>query len=307
MYTIETYTTISESSDYTLPQKYLDNVSILHKCLGVHNLPVKSMHVDNRRLKNDSANNWKKKEDFKATVMVKKEGCETLIGELKKQLNKMTTANYDTQLGLILENMDLIRHFYDGDEDGEDKSMDGLSQAMVVMLHVACNNKYHSGLYAKLFSHLSTIYPYFLDKKVDIYEKLLSSFDDIEIVDPNEDYDNFCIMNKKNDARRAHMLFVINLFKCEIFTIDQLTVTITKLIDMISQQVNDSNRAEYTNELTEIINVFVTNMISEIKTNNELRFVNEKIIEYSKYKTKDYPGLSSRTIFKYMDMVDMFK
>ena len=215
----------------------------------------------------------------------------------------MTSNNYDTQISVIMENMDLIHHFYDGEVD----STAGLVQAMTIILHVACNNKYHSGLYAKLYSHLSTIYPYFLDEKMKIYENLLSSFGDIEIVNPNDDYDNFCIMNKKNDARRAHMLFVINLFKNEIFTIDQLTVIITKLIDMISQQVNDSGRVEYTNELTEIINVFVSNMISEIRTNKELHFVNEKIVEYSKYKTKDFPGLSSRTIFKYMDMVDMFK
>jgi hypothetical protein len=277
--------------------------------MGVHNLPVKSMQGDNRRLKTDSANNWKKREEFKATIMVKKEGCETLIGELKKQLNKMTSTNYDTQLSVIMENMDLIFHFYDNEEeeDGEDKSTNGLIKAMDVILHVACNNKYHSSLYAKLYSHLETIYPYFLDENMKIYDKLLSSFDDIEIGDPNEDYDKFCSINKKNDCRRAHMVFVVNLFKNGTYTIDQLKVIINKVIDMISLQVNESSRADYINELTEIFNVLVSNMISEIKTNTELRFVHEKIIEYSKYKTKDYPGLSSRTIFKYMDMVDMFK
>jgi hypothetical protein len=306
MYTLANYDIISQSIDFTLPHLYLDNISILHTCMGVHNLQVKPVYVDSRRGNNESTHTWKKRDNFKVTVMAKKEGCETLIGDLKTYLNKITSANYDAQLKLINDNIEELSHFYDN-EEGEDKHTLGIAQAIDVIVNVACNNKYHSMLYANLYSNLVTSYPGFIDEKTRIYTKLLSSFDDIEIVDPNEDYDKFCMVNKKNDERRSHMLYVINLFKTGNYTNDQICCIVKKLHEMISLQLNDSTRVEYTNELTEIMNVFVLNMITEIKENEDWRFVKDMILEYSKYKTKDYPGLSSRTIFKYMDMVDLFK
>ena len=45
----------------------------------------------------------------------------------------------------------------------------------------------------------------------------------------------------------------------------------------------------------------------EIKEKPELKFVLDNVISFSKSKTKDYPGISSRTMFKYMDMLDKFK
>jgi len=67
--------------------------------MGVHNIPPKTKPIDNplRRQKQENMENWKKREEFKATVIAKKEGYENLLGELKKFLNKLTTANYDTQ------------------------------------------------------------------------------------------------------------------------------------------------------------------------------------------------------------------
>ena len=310
MYTLDLYDTISKNNTYVLSSDEIDKLNTLHKHMGVHNLPVKPTSIDNigRRSKTDSVNNWKKREDFKVTVIAKKEGCESLLGELKKYLNKLTILNYDTQFILINDIMEQIHQFQldIGDTDN-DKSNAGLSQAIDLILHVACTNKYYSMLYANLYSHLVTVYSYFLNEKTTIYNKLLSSLDDIESVDPNEDYDKFCVVTKQNDERRAHMLFVINLFKNGNFTMDELRDLIKTVNNMISLQLMDSARVEYTNELTEIMNVFVSNMVPEMKKTDDWKFIQTHIIEYSKYKNKDYPGLSSRTIFKYMGMVDLFK
>jgi len=176
-----------------------------------------------------------------------------------------------------------------------------------VILQVACSNKYYSGLYAKLYMRLVDIHAQFLEEKGRICDKFLTALQEIETVDPNVDYDRFCIVNKKNDERRAMMLFIINLYKTGGCTMTDLSSIIIKIDEMIHTHVSASSFIEYTNELTEIMNIFVTNMVTEIKTNKEWVFVKERIVDYSKYKTKDYPGMSSRTIFKYMDMVDLFK
>ena len=105
MYTLAFYETMCvQPSTYTLPQLNLDNINALHLHMGVHNIPAKAKPVDNplRRQKQENMENWKKREEFKATVIAKKEGYENLLGELKKFLNKLTTANYDTQAESVI-------------------------------------------------------------------------------------------------------------------------------------------------------------------------------------------------------------
>jgi len=308
MYTLAFYETMCvQPSTYTLPQLNLDNINALHLHMGVHNIPPKAKPVDNplRRQKQENMENWKKREEFKATVIAKKEGYENLLGELKKFLNKLTTANYDTQAESVIETVKSIIAL--GDDDDADKIKLVLTQTAEVIMQVACSNKYYSALYAKLFMRLVDIHEQFLEEKSRICNKFLTALQEIEIVDPNVDYDRFCIVNKKNDERRSMMLFIINLYKTGGCSFDELMSIVIKIDEMIHMHVSASSFIEYTNELTEIMNIFVTNMVTEIKSNKEWVFVKNRIVDYSKYKTKDYPGMSSRTIFKYMDMVDLFK
>ena len=306
MYTLAFYETMSvQPSTYTLPQLNLDNINALHLHMGVHNIPAKPKPVDNplRRQKQENMENWKKREEFKATVIAKKEGYENLLGELKKFLNKLTTANYDTQVESVIETVKSIIALDDDDE----KIQAALTQTTEVILQVACSNKYYSALYAKLYMRLVDIHEQFLEEKGRVCDKFLNALQEIEIVDPNVDYDRFCAVNKKNDERRAMMLYIINLYKTSGCSIAELSSVVIKIDEMIHNHVSESSFIEYTNELTEIMNIFVTNMVTEIKSNKEWVFVKDRIVDYSKYKTKDYPGMSSRTIFKYMDMVDLFK
>jgi hypothetical protein len=306
MYTLAFYETMCvQPSTYTLPQLNLDNINALHLHMGVQNIPVKTKIVDNpaRRQKQENMENWKKREEFKATVIAKKEGYENLLGELKKFLNKLTTSNYDTQVESIIETVKSIIALDDNDE----KIRAALTLTTEVILIVACSNKYYSALYAKLYMRLVDIHEQFLEEKGQVCEKFLTALQEIEIVDPNVDYDRFCAVNKKNDERRAMMLFIINLYKTGGCSITDLSSIVIKIYEMIHSRVSESSFIEYTNELTEIMNIFVTNMVSEIKNNKEWGFVKDRIVDYSKYKAKDYPGMSSRTIFKYMDMVDLFK
>jgi hypothetical protein len=274
--------------------------------MGVQNIPAKTKPMDNplRRQKQENMENWKKREEFKATVIAKKEGYDNLLGELKKFLNKLTTSNYDTQVESVITTVKSIIAL---GEDDDDKIKLVLMQTAEVIMQVACSNKYYSAMYAKLFMRLVDIHAQFLDEKSRICDKFLTALHEIEIVDPNVDYDRFCIVNKKNDERRSMMLFIINLYKTGGCTMAELSSIVIKIDETIHSHVSASTFIEYTNELTEIMNIFVTNMVTEIKTNKEWVFVKDRIVDYSKYKTKDYPGMSSRTIFKYMDMVDLFK
>lgn len=306
MYTLAFYEDMNLQNElFALPDVTMNDINVLHLHMGVQNLPVKNKTVDNpsKRNRPDSGELWKKKEEFTATVIVKKEGYESCIGDLKKYLNKLTSANYDAQIESIIETMKSVM-LIDADET---KTQECMTRMIDVLVQVACNNKYYSMLYAQVYERLAGLYSHILDEKVRIYDNFLSSLQGIEVGDPNVDYDKFCEITKKNDERRALMLFIINMYKLGGYNMQQLSHIVSVIDEMIHSHIHDSKFIEYTNELTEVMNMFVTNMVTDIKDCNEWAFVKDRIMDYSKYKTKNYPGMSSRTIFKYMDMIDLFK
>ena len=54
-------------------------------------------------------------------------------------------------------------------------------------------------------------------------------FENMEFVSPDEDYDKFCEMNITNEKRRAMSLFLTNLYKNEVVSLDILLSNITNL------------------------------------------------------------------------------
>ena len=76
---------------------------------------------------------------------------------------------------------------------------------------------------------------------------------------------------------------------------------------MINDKKTDKMHSEIINELTEDVNVFVTNMVEGIKNDTDFTFILDNVRTYSTCNIKEYPGISSRVKFKYMDMLDLIK
>lgn len=289
-----------KTTSYELPNGVISGIHDLHMFMGVTKDFDQNTYKNIRRNKNET-DNWKKKEIFKATTIVKKEGIDLLFGELKVNLNKITTINYNTQEEKIIELIDAIVALDDNIDN------DSIRQVTNNILNVSCNNKYHANLYSKLYIKLMNKYLYMCDAKDTLINKFLLEVHDIEIVDPNIDYDKFCEMTKKNEHRRTTMLFIIYLYKENVYELDKLSEIVNKMVNFIKINMDNMEYVDIINEISEIINVVALNMTSEIKNNNDLKFILNDITEFSKCKPKEHPGISSRTKFKYMDMLEEFK
>ena len=57
------------------------------------------------------------------------------------------------------------------------------------------------------------LFPVFSEKLVDIIYLYKESYNNINIVDPNVDYDGYCVYVNNNDLRRAMTAFIVNLMK----------------------------------------------------------------------------------------------
>jgi len=290
-----------KNTSYILPNNVINGIHDLHMFMGVTKDFDQNTYKNVRRNKNET-DIWKKKEIFKATTVVQKEGIEQFLGDLKVNLNKITTINYNTQEEKIIEVIDALIAL---DEDTINN--DSIKQVTNLILNVSCNNKYHANLYSKLYIKLMTKHLYMCDAKDTLINKYLLEVHDIEIVDPNVDYDLFCKMTKTNEHRRTTMLFIIYLYKENVYKIDKVLEIINKMINFIKINMDNKDYLDIINEISEIVNIVALNMTSEIKNNNDLKFILNDIIEFSKCKTKEHPGISNRTKFKYMDMLEHFK
>ena len=294
---------IFKSTSYVLPNNVINCVHDLHMFMGVTKDFDQNANKNIRRNKNE-ADIWKKKEIFKATTVVKKEGVEQLLGVLKVNLNKITQINYNAQEDKIIELIDAIIAL---EQDTDIVNSDSIKQVTNLILNVSCSNKCHVNLYSKLYIKLMNKYLYMCDAKDTLINKYLLEVHDIEIVDPNVDYDLFCKMTKQNERRRTTMLFIIYLYKENVYETENVSEIINKMINFIKINMNNNEYLDIINEISEIVNIVALNMTSEIKNNNDFKFILNDITEFSKCKTKEHPGISNRTKFKYMDMLEQFK
>ena len=255
--------------------------------------------IDNvsRKHHRDNTDNWKTKEVFKVTTVSKLEGIDQIIGDIKKHMNKLTLKNYDNNLNEIIELTDKLL----------ETNSDCIHQIIDILVSVSCNNKYYSNLYAKIYMTLIDKHEFFTVGKSNILNDYFHELSNIYTVDSTVDYDKFCESNKINEKRRARLLFITHLYKEDGYENNDLLRIINEIDQMINDKRDDKMHSEIINELSEDVNIFVTNMVERIKSDTDFTFILDNVRSFSTCNIKEYPGISSRVKFKYMDMLDLFK
>jgi hypothetical protein len=250
----------------------------------------KSSHYSRDNLTED----WNTPKNFKATVIEKKEGPEKTMNDIRVCLNKISLKNFDIQTEEIFKHIEIL---VDNDKSCYKNIGD-------FIFDIASNNKFNSELYATLYKTIIEKHENFreiIDIQMGNYT---NSINQIYYVDSNLDYDKFCEYNKVNDKRKALATFFVNLVKKELITKAQILTGISGLIDIVIENMEIENKANEVDEITENIFIFVTSLKNECSETLEWNGIKSSIEKLSKTKSKDKKSLSSRAIFKYMDMMD---
>jgi hypothetical protein len=248
--------------------------------------------------------NWKsvRHAPIAATVIVKKEGIYASIDAVRKFLNKMTDKTYDATKQNILDELKKIV----GDvSEVDEELLTELNKIGNAIFAIASGNSFYSEMYAKLYKELMNEFPFMEQIFKKNFDEFNLVFKTVEYVDPETDYDKFCDINKINEKRRSLSLFYINLMKNDAIEKDKVVEIMMDLQKYMNQLMTEKDNKNVVEELSEVVYIMITKGHSFLKKHAKWGDIKKELVAVSKLKVKDRVSLSNKTIFKYMDMIDM--
>jgi hypothetical protein len=332
------------NNNYSLPKDVIDTIKYLELNVDVpteiatntfsenkHNKEhfeqrKKDKKYENKKPNNMSAasainENWKPAKTFKTTTINVKEGVDKDFNEIRISLNKMSAKNFVTQKNIILENISAFVVKYNTsnsehnpecnpehnpecnpEHNGECDSFKKIAQSI---FDVAINNKFFSELYAELYAELSNKYNIFEKMLNEHIVKYKNTIHEINYVDPNVNYDEYCNYNKKNDARKASSTFFVMLLKKRILNDTQIMDIIQFYMDYCIKYIDEKDKLNEVEEITENLFILITlgkPYLSEHNLWNS--YIIENVKKISKMKSNEHLSLSNRSIFKFLDIIE---
>ena len=256
----------------------------------------------NKNVESVNDEDWETIRSFQATKIEQKIGIDSKIDLLRTCLNKLTDKNYDELIEKIVDNFEeLVKN----DTSDEDMLKVGNS-----IFDIASNNRFFSKMYADLYALLIKkfeIMKVIFENSLDTFLEL---FKTIEYVESEQDYDRFCKINKDNEKRKALSLFFVNLCTNKIISEEKIVTITCDLMKQVINLIKENNKKNEVDEITENIAILYNKTIFEkCSSDVDQKIENELFIDIihrlSLCKVKTYPSLSNKSIFKYMDMIDM--
>lgn len=233
---------------------------------------------------------------FVPTKIETKEGIEKQINDFRILLNKISSKNYETQRDFIFTK---INEIVSSNEETD------LEKVASTIFDIASANKFYSDLYADLYVELMNKYEIFDDLLSGLLDKYYESLKNIHYVDHNVDYDGFCNYTKTNDLRKAMASFIVNLMKKGALEKEKVLGLILSIQKLLREYIDSENRSNEVDEIIENLFLLLTQSVSSLQSEEKWSSdILPQINEVSKLKSKDCKSLSSRAVFKCMDILD---
>jgi hypothetical protein len=266
--------------------------------------PEKTFTEIPKKRKNNKASevfnddDWNSVRSFQTTKIEVKTGNEADIDSIRSYINKMTDKNYIDMTNKIVE---IIEKLADVNSETE------LIGIGTNIFEIASSNRYYSKIYAELYSNLSSKFDFIKSKYQENFNKFTELFDNIEYIDPNENYDRFCEINKINEKRKSLATFYMNLMYNGIISKEEIIKITRNLIEKLYNFISIENKKNEVEELTENISILYKKELYENKDYELIDgfTINEIIEKIANSKVKDYKSLTNKSLFKFMDLIEM--
>jgi len=278
------------------PLKPVSSTSILGGALG-------KKRKSNRNIEVPNDADWEALRTFQTTTIEQKVGLEAQIDLLRSNLNKISEKSYVDIRNKIIELLD--------DLIAEEITSDEMMKVSKIIFEIASTNRFFSKLYADLYSDLINKYDVMKEVFTNCFDSFIELFNNIESGDADKDYDLFCKINKDNERRKALSTFFVNLMKNEIITSMDIKDLLCNLLTQLVTFIEEENKKNIVDELTENIALLYSKTLFHENDGSEKKYtireasVLEVVTRLANSKVKMYPSLSNKSIFKFMDMIEM--
>ena len=254
-----------------------------------------------------SSEKWENIKPFQTTKIEQKTGIDGEINEIRLYLNKLTDKTFLDIREKIIEKINSICATSFNLEN---------SEKIGKMLYEFCStNKFYSRIFADIFAELASMYDWLRNIFNNNYANIMEQFNNIQYVDSNKDYDGFCEMNKQNEKRRAITAFYVNMAINGFIKKNGVVNILKNILTSIMNMINIVDKKNEVDELTEIVGILFNKELLDEDFNPKgdesddfyvvTNYINDTINSLAKKKVKDYPSLSNKAIFKYMDLIEM--
>lgn len=238
---------------------------------------------------------WEAIRQFEATQREEKEGIDSSVDLIRKTINKITNKTYSALIGTLHDEFNKVAG----------ASEEDLAKLSSTVFSLVSETGFYSEMLASLFIELVERYSY-LEKDM---EMCLASFQDwcfaINYVSPDDNYDQFCCNNKENTRRKSVAKFLVNLARNEHIPHTTILELISNTHDKIASLIDTVDKRETIDEMAEIVAILVMESKDYLSDHEEWDSVVTSISTVAKMKSKDHESLSNKTVFKYMDILDV--
>jgi len=288
---------LSNSMDFDLSKDVINVINfIAHKVGAPSYRKTPNFKKQHRNVDKITGDDWAAIRNFKKTVMNKNtEGILKNIDDIRCLLNKITNTSYDEIKDEIFDKLQ---------ESKDNFSLEEFTKIGTLTFTIGSKNKFCSHLYAKLYKELSKTYTIFNSISDNNYKMYGKVFDEIKYVDPEEDYNLYCDYNKENENRKTMSLFFVNLMKYNVFEREHIIDIILKLATNIEINIGETDKVEIVDETVANLHIFILEGHEELCVSDSWEKIMTHIKKMSSVNKKDYKSLTTKTVFKYMDLLE---
>lgn len=240
---------------------------------------------------------WEAIRNFKPTIIVELSDFQKQLNEIRSLLNKVTKENCITMKEAICEKVSTVYQSLSENKENQKKIVD-------TVFEICTSHKFLSEIYADIYVELIGHVESFgtlLETCINDYKTSLNS---IQYADPDDDYDGFCEFNKTNEKRKSMALFIVNVMKHDMISKNDILSLITDLHNISCNYIELENKYHEVEEITENVFLLVTHSKPILSGHESWKTnIEPSIRNFAKLKTKEHMSLSSRALFKYMDML----
>ena len=218
--------------------------------------------------------------------------------QIRSNLNMITEQNYIEKTSIIKE---LLQKTFSV------KNTENIEQISSMVCDIASENRFYSSLYANLYTELCKDYPIMKDilfSRIEIYK---NHFQNIQIVNVN-DYEQLCKLNKENEKIKAFSSFMVNLTKTGVIQKEIIHDIVYTLFTSFLQLILIENNKTIIDEMVENISILYNKIEFDgyrITTSFGDLSYHALIQEISNLKISKYPSLTNKSIFKFMDILEL--